>query len=198
MTKPDISHSHTTVCSLNQHGGVDRVNTQLTLACRGADKSSAHSCFVTNGFMKQNTESLTQSKSTCRCIISGPWCSGNEMKKHNEVFSCGLMDTAVVSCIVYVYYYKHKTYRHFWCHEEKLPWGVTKKTTKQLILFNLKMLTGIKYSNQTELESVMGKCASLIKPVFSAPLTWAVELHWYGGPKTSMICCRERESWQTI
>lgn len=29
---------------------------QLTLARRGADKSMYRSCFVSNGFMKQNTE----------------------------------------------------------------------------------------------------------------------------------------------
>lgn len=100
------------------------------------------------------------------------------MKQHNEFSSCRIKDTAVATCAVPVYYYNIWHTSHFQCHEGKPALGRNnKKKKKYMTPFDLKTLIGIKYSDQIELESVMGKCASLMKPyVFSAPLTWAIAL----------------------
>lgn len=108
------------------------------------------------------------------------------MRQHNEFFSCRIKDTAVATCAVPVYYYNiWHTSAIFSAMKENLPWGVTIKK-QDTIPLNLKTLIGLKYSSQIELESVMGKCASLMKTcVFSTTHMsyWVVEVHWLSDPK---------------
>lgn len=87
------------------------------------------------------------------------------MKQHNGFFSCRIKDTAVATCAVPVYYYNIWHTSHFQCHEGKPAMGCNnKKTTTH---FSLKFKNA--FWNQTELESVTGKGASLMKTcVFSA------------------------------
>lgn len=85
-----ISVIHTAVCSLNQRGGVDRLSMQ---PAEEQTKASITDALLVTASWNRTLRGLTWGKSTCRCIISGLWCSGgNYRKRHNELFSCGIID----------------------------------------------------------------------------------------------------------